>query len=61
MFRKLHATNEDVQSQSSSCSIAIDMHLAGFSLEDTQIALQTIDRPNPAKKLPQQYYQYLLT
>lgn len=34
MFRKLHLTNKDVQSQSSSCSMATDMHLAGFSLKD---------------------------
>lgn len=33
--------------------------MAGFLLEDIQVALQTKDRPDPKKKLPLQYHQHL--
>ena len=35
------------------------MYLAGSTLEDIQIALQTKAHPDPAKKLPPQYHQHL--
>lgn len=35
------------------------MQLAGFSIEDIPIALQTKDRPDPTRKLPSHYHHHL--
>lgn len=55
MFYKLHLENTNIvqnEVQAERHQIAANLHLAGFSLEDIQIALQTKEHPDPSKKLP---------
>jgi hypothetical protein len=50
---------EDLVDQTHRQKVAADMYLAGFSLEDIQVAFQTKERPDPALKLPPQYHEFL--
>lgn len=52
-----HANDSDHRTQFK--PTVSDTYMAGFSLEDIQIALQTKDRPSPAKKLPVHYHHHL--
>ena len=59
MYREIYPQNDSHDNKMQSSSIATDMHLAGFSLEDIQIALQTKEWPDPSLKLPTHYHQHL--
>ena len=58
-FLEKYLSSEILKEKSNSCSKAAELNLAGFSLEDIQIALQTKERPNPASKLPLHYHHHL--
>ncbi|KAI0991009.1 hypothetical protein K3495_g17178, partial [Podosphaera aphanis] len=58
MYRELYSQNGHTNNRQSHL-MASDMHFAGISLEDIQIALQTKDRPDPSMKLPLHYHQHL--
>jgi hypothetical protein len=63
MFRELHAPettlHDQNEGQNEDHRIAASMLIAGFSLEDIQIALQTKERPDPGAKLPHHYHRHL--
>ncbi len=63
MFRELHAPETTLHGQNEGQNedhrIAASMLIAGFSLEDIQIALQTKERPDPGAKLPHHYHRHL--
>ena len=51
MYSNLYQYSEKTDHSMQSRSMATDMHLAGFSLNDLQIALQTKDRPDLSKQI----------
>jgi hypothetical protein len=63
MFYELHSENTGLEQQhdqeQAERQQAAALHLAGFSLEDIQIALQTKKRPDPAVKVPSHYHELL--
>ncbi|KAI0992991.1 hypothetical protein K3495_g15193, partial [Podosphaera aphanis] len=59
MYREIYPQNDSHDNRMQNVSVATDMHLAGSSLEDIQIALQTKEWPDPSQKLPIHYHQHL--
>jgi hypothetical protein len=63
MFYELYHHDDEIQNynqeQQERCKKAAELHIAGFSLEDIELALQTKERPDPAKILPPHLLEFL--